>query len=188
MPAGERKTRERERRRRLILTTAREIAEAEGWEAVTTRRLADAIEYSQPVLYSHFPNRAAIVREVAVEGFAELAAVLRGADSAAEPADLALLAVARAYLEFGRLRPGLYEAMFSLADPSFARTDAPEALRRAFAGLREPVARLQPADADTAAEVVWSSLHGMVTLARGARLRPDRARERLELLVRSLAR
>jgi AcrR family transcriptional regulator len=69
----ERRERERAHRHRLIVTAARELAEAEGWEAVTTRRLAERVEYSQPVLYSHFRNRGAIIAAVAIEGFAELA-------------------------------------------------------------------------------------------------------------------
>jgi AcrR family transcriptional regulator len=71
MPAPSRAA--RAARHRLIVRTARELAEAEGWDAVTVRRLADRIEYSQPVLYSHFAGREAIVTAVAVEGFAELA-------------------------------------------------------------------------------------------------------------------
>jgi Helix-turn-helix domain len=38
------------------------------------RRLADAIEYSQPVRYSHFPGKDGILAAVALEGFTELAA------------------------------------------------------------------------------------------------------------------
>jgi AcrR family transcriptional regulator len=37
-------------RRQQILDTARVAAEADGWAAVTSRRLADAIGYTQPVL------------------------------------------------------------------------------------------------------------------------------------------
>lgn len=37
-------------------------------DEVTTRRLAEFVEYSQPVLYSHFDGRDAIVRAVAIEG------------------------------------------------------------------------------------------------------------------------
>ena len=61
MSIRERREREQAERRRLIVTAARELAEAEGWDAVTTRRLAAEIEYSQPVLYSHFANMQAIV-------------------------------------------------------------------------------------------------------------------------------
>ena len=68
-----RRERERAERERLIVTAARELAEAEGWDAVTTRRLAAEIEYSQPVLYSHFKGKDAIMAAVAVQGCAELA-------------------------------------------------------------------------------------------------------------------
>jgi hypothetical protein len=56
-----RRARERAARHALIIQTARQIAETDGWDAVTTRRLAETIEYSQPVLYSHFANKDAIV-------------------------------------------------------------------------------------------------------------------------------
>jgi hypothetical protein len=63
-----RRERERAERERLIVTAARKLAEAEGWDAVTTRRLAAEIDYSQPVLYSHSipptkPRGRAVCRE-----------------------------------------------------------------------------------------------------------------------------
>ena len=69
MGIAERKSRERAEREGRIISAARVIAEKEGWDAVTIRRLAKEIEYSQPVLYSHFASRDAIVEAVAVEGF-----------------------------------------------------------------------------------------------------------------------
>ena len=74
MSVIDRRRRQRAQRHDLIIAAARDLAEAEGWEAVTTRRLAELVEYSQPVLYSHFDGKDAIVRAVAIEGFADLAA------------------------------------------------------------------------------------------------------------------
>jgi AcrR family transcriptional regulator len=188
MSVWDRRARERQQRERLIVTTARELAEAEGWDAVTTRRLADAIEYSQPVLYSHFSGKDAIVRAVAVEGFTQLAATLRDARHAARSPRPALLALARAYLEFAQTRPALYDAMFTLAELPFAKPDAPAPLQQAFAELRQALAPFAPSrDVDTLAEVVWSALHGLATLSRNHRLRPDHAEQRLNLLVRTAA-
>ena len=51
MGVAERKERERAEREHRIIAAARMIAEREGWNAVTIRRLADQIQYSQPVLY-----------------------------------------------------------------------------------------------------------------------------------------
>ncbi|MEU4101710.1 helix-turn-helix domain-containing protein, partial [Streptomyces tanashiensis] len=67
MSVQERKQRERAERERLIVATARELAEQQGWDAVTTRRLAERIEYSQPVLYSHFRGKREIIGAVALE-------------------------------------------------------------------------------------------------------------------------
>src|SRR5436309_11392412 len=107
MSVQDRRARERQQRERLIVTTARELAEAEGWDAVTTRRLAELIEYSQPVLYSHFTGKDAILAAVAVEGFAELAAQLGQARAKAPAARAALAAAVSAYVDFAERRPAL---------------------------------------------------------------------------------
>ena len=44
MSIQSRRERERAEREQLIITAARELAEAEGWEAVTTRRLAERVD------------------------------------------------------------------------------------------------------------------------------------------------
>ncbi len=90
---------EREHR---IVTAAHQIAEAEGWNAVTIRRLAEEIEHSQPVLYSHFENRDAIVAAVALEGFRKITAVLQKAARESTDRRNALENAATAYLA---LRP-----------------------------------------------------------------------------------
>ena len=79
MAIADRRERERAAHRQLIVSTARTLAEAEGWDAVTTRRLSTEIEYSQPVLYKHFAGMDQIVDAVALDGFAELAEEVRAA-------------------------------------------------------------------------------------------------------------
>ncbi|MFG1944376.1 TetR/AcrR family transcriptional regulator [Nonomuraea sp. NPDC048826] len=179
---SERRERERAHRHQLIITAARELAEAEGWEAVTTRRLAERVEYSQPVLYSHFDGKNAIVSAVAVDGFGELGGHLRRARLAAGPGE-GLRAVCRAYLEFAAERPALYQAMFVLpTDLKFASAETPPPLRTAF---WEFVSCL-PEDNERRelfAEVVWSALHGMAVLSDTGRIPPEGQEERLDLLV-----
>jgi AcrR family transcriptional regulator len=115
MTTQTRRERERAERERLIIAAARKLAESEGWEAVTTRRLAAEIEYSQPVLYSHFPGKGAIMAAVAVEGFAELAAALRAARAAADGSRAALAGVATAYAAFADELRALYYVLFTHA-------------------------------------------------------------------------
>lgn len=181
-----RKERERAERERLIVTAARELAEAEGWEAVTTRRLAAEIEYSQPVLYSHFKGKEAIMAAVAVQGCAELAAEMRTASRAAKGKRGRLTAVGKAYTAFARRRPALYDAMFThRVDLPFATPEAPAPLQEAFAELLaavEPIAA-EGDDPGLLTETYWAGLHGLVTLMRSGRL-PEGAHERrLELLT-----
>jgi AcrR family transcriptional regulator len=165
-----------DRRRDQLVRAARALAESDGWAAVTMRRLAGELGATQPVLYSAFPSRQALIDAVALDGFRDLAAALEAADSSP-------MARMRAYLDFASAHRRVYEAMFSM--PSglpFAADDTPEALHRAFAGLHEAFP-----DADgTRAEVAWSALHGLATLQAGGRLRPTHLDARLELVHRML--
>src|SRR6201995_864795 len=105
--AGTRAQRMAERRQQ-ILDAARGIAEADGWAAVTSRRLADAIGYTQPVLYGHFPGgETEIMRTVAPADFGELAAAARSAMEG-RTGPQAVAAVADAYLAFAAAPPSLY--------------------------------------------------------------------------------
>jgi AcrR family transcriptional regulator len=187
MGVQERRARERAERHRAILDAARELAESEGWEAVTTRRLADRIEYSQPVLYSHFAGKGAIVAGIAIEGFAELAQTLSGDAGAAPHPSAALEAAIRAYLDFADRHPAVYEAMFTLADLPFADTRTPQPLRDGFAALRHVLEEVTGSqDIDLRTELAWSALHGLATLTRGGRLPARDHERRVELLLAQL--
>jgi len=158
-------------RRDRIVAAAREIAEVDGWPAVTVRRLADTIGFSQPVLYGHFPDgRDGIIRAVALDGFGRLAELLTAADGLGE--------LCAAYLGFARAAPATYEAMFSMpTDLEFARPTTPEQLRAGFAPL------LAAMGDETGAEILWSALHGLADLSRHDRLRPGHAAARVDMLI-----
>ena len=184
MAIAERRDRERAQRHERIIAAARELAETEGWDAVTTRRLADTIEYSQPVLYSHFENKDAIVAAVAVQGFAELAEILRTAAETASSPNAALDAVARAYVAFAIDKPALYDAMFTLAKLPFGRPERPAPLREGFAALRAAVAPVAgERDPDILTQLTWSALHGLAMLTRGGRLSDGADEARLKMLT-----
>lgn len=183
-----RRERERAERHQLIIDAARELAEAEGWDAVTTRRLAEKVEYSQPVLYSHFKGKDAIVRAVAIQGCGELAVLLR--EARPSRGGSRLRAAAEAYLKFARDRPALYDAMFvQQSDIPWGTEEVPQELLDAFGEL---VAAVEPVrgerDLEALTEVFWSSLHGIATLMQGGRLKPVHDDTRLDLLLGALSR
>lgn len=175
-----RRERERAERERLIVTAAREPAGGEGWDAVTTRRPAAEIEYSRPVLHSHFKGKDAIVTAVAVQGCADLTTELRRARTAAPGTREALMAVAQTYTSFARRRPALYDAMFThLVDLPFATEDAPAPLREAFGALLvvvEPITA-EGEEPGLLTETFWAGPHGLATPMRSGRL-PEEGHER----------
>ena len=187
MAIEDRRERERAARRQLIITTARNLAEAEGWDAVTTRRLSTEIEYSQPVLYKHFTGMEQIAEAIALDGFDELADAIRAArsDADADAASDGLTRIAHAYLDFAREKPAVYDAMFTRATTlHFAAEDTPPQLTAAFAELRQAVELVaDEQDADALTEVFFAALHGLVALSRAGRLRPGYDSDRLQLLV-----
>jgi len=183
---AERKGRERAEREHRIVAAARVIAEREGWDAVTIRRLADEIEYSQPVLYSHFENRDAIVAAVAVEGFKEIAVALQKAATESSGRRNALKNVAMAYLAFALSRPALYEAMFVLpTNLRFAEAGTRPELRAGFDALAAVVTPFC-ADVAVVTETFWATLHGLAELERSGRIRPTARGERIARVVRAV--
>lgn len=165
-------------RREQIMEVALQIAAGEGWGAVTTRRLAQAIDYSQPVIYQHFASRDDLLRTIAIDGFAALSDHVETLATTHLPVSLGELC--RTYLDFARSNPSRYEAMFSLPTSiTFDARDTPDAPQRAFNSLRTLIARHTGQDPDTAAEFFWATCHGLASLIAAGRI-PD---ERLDAHV-----
>lgn len=170
---------EREER---IVAAVRRIAEDEGWTAVTVRRLADVIGFSQPVLYKHFPRgREEMVERVVLDGFSRLLDDLEEASSASS--DDALPRVVDAYLRFARCNAAVYQAMSTaLTSIVFAAEQTPQVLRDGFEVMRRSAGG--GADATVRAELLWSMLHGVSELERHERLDPALDEARMDEIVR----
>ena len=179
---AERKLRDRQARRAQIISTARRIAELEGWRSVTVRRLSDEISYSQPVLYAHFGSREGILAAAAIEGFQEIGLALEQARKRVKREN-AVESVANAYLEFAATSPALYEAMFSLGlSVPFDQPATPAELRFAFSQLME-LFEGKSSKPEVISELFWASLHGIAELSRTKRFPPSRQKERVRTLV-----
>ena len=83
----ERKEREREEMRRKILDAARELFMTEGYERVTMRRIAEAIEYSATTIYNHFEDKDDLVLALCTEDFERLFRHLQQQPPAADPVE-----------------------------------------------------------------------------------------------------
>jgi AcrR family transcriptional regulator len=163
----ERREREREATRQAILEAALMIAAQEGWQAVTMRRVAERIEYSPSALYKYFEDKEAILETLLVQGFARLLEELRQAAAEEEDPEERLLRIASAYWSFVWRNQTLYELMFSLHQ---GLHDIKEA-KATFALVRSALASWSEAhavalrDLDDAVDILWATLHGLVSLA-----------------------
>src|SRR5262245_22575946 len=107
----ERKEREREEIRRKILDAAHELFMTEGYERVTMRRVAEAIEYSPTTIYNHFEDKDDLVQALCNEDFARLTQHLQNQPAPKDAIDV-IRQLGRAYAQFGLAYPNHYRFMF----------------------------------------------------------------------------
>src|SRR5882757_11045069 len=118
MGITDRKIRQKEEVRASILDSAWEMVITDGWPSLSIRKIADAIEYSVPVIYSHFENKDAILLEFNRKGFQLLTETLADAKSGqTNPADQ-IRAMGRAYWNFAFANKEYYQLMLGLGIPT----------------------------------------------------------------------
>lgn len=157
--------------RQEALAAAQALARAQDWQNVTMRKVADAIGYAHPKLYELFENKDALLAELHREGFRQLRELLRQTrkqhpNPAQAPVEMAL-----AYCNFAWTHRELYEVMHGLGGAqveAFTLTDEAQAT---IAEAREAIATWAKAagidirNADDAVLLLWSTLHGIASLA-----------------------
>src|SRR5947209_19623641 len=121
MGIKQRRERERQEIRQSILSAAQAIAAEEGWQAVTTRKVAERIEYSQPTIYEYFENKEAILLALLRYGYERLLAVIQAAAASSDDPEARLLTMSDAYWDFAFRSPALYQVMHGLGGVPFGR-------------------------------------------------------------------
>lgn len=177
MGIGERREREREEVRGKILDAARELFARDGYEAVTMRKIAEAIEYSPTAIYLHFKDKESLVRELCLGDFDSLARAFQRIAREPDPLER-LRKVGLAYADFALEHPNHYRLMFMTPHPAPAKDDEAAAKRKgnpeadAYAFLLATVAEaiekglLRPdvRDPHLVAQAAWAGVHGVISL------------------------
>src|SRR5215213_7806871 len=107
----ERRDRERLETRAKIMDAARELFGREGYEAVSMRRIADAIEYSPTAIYVHFRDKQDLLYQICQADFAALAQGMAELQRVADPIER-IRRLGHAYIRFGARHPNHYKLMF----------------------------------------------------------------------------
>lgn len=176
MGISERRLREKEKLRSNILGTAWNMVESEGWQSLSIRKIADAIEYSVPVIYDHFQNKEAILFEFAKEGFTLLAKKIEEAKTKTDKPGEQLKLIAYAYWDFAFKYREHYQLMYGMGMQGCeVEKCLPE--KTTFRNLViEPITQLIEKGKNPTANpclkyyTFWSILHGLISLKnmRGA--------------------
>ena len=170
MSIVERRRREKEALSSRILTTAWQIVKEEGWQSLSIRKIADAVEYSVPVIYDYFENKEAILLEFGKQGFELVIKKLKAArNTSPDPAEQ-LKAIANAYWNFAFKNKEYYQLMWGLSIPCCEMDKCiPE--RSVFKDLiMEPMTAIiekgenKNVQACIKYHTFWSILHGLISI------------------------
>ena len=186
---------------RALVAEARELARSSGPDAVMLREVARRVGVSPAAIYRHFPDRDALLGEVAGMARRDLARRMLDAVERVDETDprtrsiRRFQAVGRGYIDFAQEEPNLLAAAFlPIEPPGGDAVEAPSPWHVLAAALDELVATgAMPLERRAGAEVIaWSAVHGFAILRAGHAFDvsgdPDPDPEALlEAIARSLA-
>lgn len=208
MGLKERRERERQELRERIMDAARAIFAAEGYDAVSMRRIAEQIEYSPAAIYAYFPDKESLFREICRNDFGSLLGTFQEVAKVANPIERLWL-IGQGYIDFGVAHPSHYRMMFMREAPAIApdtqdlqRMGDPNQDGYAFtqstieAAIAAGQIRPEFDDPELLTQTVWAVVHGVTAIEITFHndpwldMRPLTARRRqaMEVLFRGILR
>jgi len=178
MGVKERKAREKQDKRELILRSAHQIFVDRGFEEVSIRNIADEIEYSPATIYLYFKDKNEIFYALHTEAFKVFNEYVAEIVQIKNPFDR-LVALGRKFIQFAHTYPKYYDIMFITKSPMdcHLNKDKWEEGARAHSFLESLVAeckakgRFKKQDPQILALTIWSYVHGLCSLELQNRLR-----------------
>lgn len=151
----------------------RQLAEG-GAQALSLNAVAKSLGMSGPALYRYFASREALLTDLIVDAYHDLAAAMAAAPAAAEPAHQPhdrLAGLVTAYRTWALAQPHRYRLLFRAPlfgydpqAPALVEASQP-AMAVAVAAVTPLLPRsAPPAAATTLATSLWAGLHGLVSL------------------------
>lgn len=195
MGIAERKEREREEVKDLILNAAREIFLAEGYENTSIRKIATKIEYSPGIIYHHFKDKNDLLLALHDKAFeCKIEALFLSVQNIPDPL-ARLQATGRQYIQYGLDNPQDYELMFILSCTMEALAVKEEFWQdgaSAINMLKQNILECMDAgyfrkdiNPDEISLILWSQVHGLVSLHNKERLNIYSVEDKQALMFRS---
>lgn len=178
MGTADRKAREKEELRELILNSAKKLFLENGIDKTNIRNIANAIDYSIGTVYVYFKDKNDILHALHTEGFAELSTRFKVLFSVSDPMER-LRAMGMVYMIYARENPDMYDLMFTVKAPiEFLNAQQNESWnegKATFDVLRTTVKQcmehghFKGHDLEPLAFMIWSLVHGMSALGISSR-------------------
>lgn len=164
-----RREKQKEQVRHSIIAATRAIIASEGWQAVSIRKIADAIDYSLPVVYTHFESKDALLEEFVRSGFSQLNKVVEHAAGLSSVPGQQLADVAQHYFEFAFAQRDYYQMMFGLGMPGCERARQIPEIGRFGTIITGIMKNIHPPLNDDEKirqkfHTFWSILHGLTAI------------------------
>lgn len=159
----------------MAMSAARDIVQKDGLRALTARSIAASIGYSPGTLYNLFENLDELELHVNASTLDALYAAVSADQRSGDP-ETDLNRLLDRYLDFLQKNPALWAAIFDYrraegtALPDWYLNRVQQLMRLVEDGLSPLFAEGEDRELREAASVLWSSLHGICTLAQDGRL------------------
>ncbi len=171
MTIANRKQREKEEMRSLILDAARAIFLEKGYEQASIRAIAEKIEYSPGTIYLYFKDKDEIFHALHEEGFSRMLKKMQPLRHVQDPFER-LKAMGAVYLDFAVNNRDFYDLMFILQAPIKHEIDKEDwemghqtldYLKQILRECQEQ-GRFPGRDINYLSFTIWSMVHGMSAL------------------------
>ena len=160
--------------RASLLQEGLRLLEARHGDDIGLREVAREVGVSATAVYRHFPDKAALLRALAADGLARLAAAQHAAFDLAGGGKAGFVATGRAYVRFALANPALFRLIFSNPPAQDLMAGAPDKVPEAFRMLRENAAALAaPGAGRRAALDAWARVHGLAMLMLDGQIPAD---------------
>jgi AcrR family transcriptional regulator len=176
----ERRERENAAVREKIMEAARDLFVRHGPEAISMRKIAEAIDYSPTAIYIHFKDKRSLIREMCAADFGALADTFRKLADLEDPLER-IGRMATAYVRFALRHPNQYRFMFmtplpreggeaGLSEDELQVRGDPDRDGYAFLvaavgqAIDAGLLREELADPQLVAQTLWAAFHGLVAL------------------------
>lgn len=173
MGISERKAKEKEELKSLILQAAKKLFVEKGIEHTTIRNIANEIEYSVGTVYVYYKDKNDIFYDLHTQGFKQLGGEMKILFNVADPMER-VKALGRVYLTFAMENPDMYNLMFTLKAPMDFLESSHKAEwnegKGTFDVLKATIkecidkGHFKGHNLDPLSFAIWSAVHGMASL------------------------